>query len=263
VLSQSFPRSLSTYLEHWIPLKEKPDRNNTVGIVIDQLNDKYPSVPTTFEKDEQGNYWAVLKSNKPHQYLGVIAYNKTFDDLKTHWAKEDIELMASKLIVSGMTDSQFSPNQNVTRAQYVTLLTKALALSPIGEIGSGYRDLKPGDWYTHSFLAAASAGIVTGYSDGTYKPNKTISRQEMVAMTIRALEYVKGKQAIDPSILSSFRDENQISDWGRAPIAVAVKSGLVFGHPDGQFAPNDTATRAESVVVLRRLLEYVNFSDTK
>jgi hypothetical protein len=263
MLYESSPKFLSTYLEHWIPLKEQPNKNHTVGIVMDQANDKYPSVPTAFVKDAQGNYWAVLKSNKPHQYLGVITYNKTFKDIKNHWAKEDIEVMASKLIVNGMSDAEFSPNKNVTRAQYVTLLAKALALSPRGELGNGYRDLKPGDWYADSFSAAAAAGIVKGYSDETYKPNKTINREEMITMTIRALEYVKGKQGIDQSTLGSFTDRNQISDWGRAPISLAVKLGLVKGHPDGRFAPLETATRAESGVVIKRLLEHLNFIDTK
>jgi uncharacterized protein (DUF952 family) len=176
-----------------------------------------------------------------------------FKDIQNHWAKEDIDLLASANLVNGMSDSIFAPAQDVTRAQYVTLLSRGLKLSPT-TVGSTFKDVNNRTWYTAPIQAAVDAGIAKGYHDGTFKPHQNITRQELVVMTSRALEYLNGEQEADISVLESFLDHENIANWAKSASAVAIKNGLIQGYSEGQFAPKELANRAQSAVILKRLL---------
>ncbi|MGE5458948.1 MAG: S-layer homology domain-containing protein [Methanobacterium sp.] len=248
----------STYVERWLPLPEFGDEADMVGIVVDLAAQKYQSVPTKFVVDESGHHWAVLKRNGNSTYA-VVKSKRTFADVGNHWAKKDIELLASKLIVKGMNNILFAPDDKVTRAQYLTMLTNALGLKAKSNEQVQFKDISPGDWYASPIKAAVEAGLVSGYPDGRFLPDKEITRLEMVSLTIRALEYVKGKQAINTSVLTVFTDDSKIGSWGRPCASVAVSTGLISGMPDGKFAPDKTATRAQSASIIRRLLEHLDF----
>jgi len=96
-------------------------------------------------------------------------------------------------------------------------------------------------------------GIVQGYSDGTFGPERKMTRAEMAVIIIRAL-------ALPPAADSStrFADDSDIPAWAKPLVASAVELGIVQGRDDNRFAPNDTATRAEAVVLILRLLERSN-----
>lgn len=249
----------SKYVDRWIPLEEKPNESSSVGIVYDPATRSYRPVPTQFFQDEHSQWWAVLKRNGNSAY-SVIQSSVTFPDVQKHWAKPDIELLASKQIVKGISKLQFSPNEKVTRAQFVTLLTQALALSDMKKSShTPFKDVTNTDWYATSITAALDANLTKGYADGSFRPNQTINREQMVVMAISALEYVQGKQAADLSILQGFTDEKTVSPWAKEAVAQAVQARLVKGWPDGTFKPHAVATRAESVVVLKNLLKQLEF----
>lgn len=179
--------------------------------------------------------------------------NAMFLDIQKHWAKGDVELLAQANLVKGISDSMFAPAQDITRAQYVTLLSRGLKLSP-ATIESTFKDVNKSAWYASPIQAAVDAGIAKGYDDGTFKPHQNITREELVVMTARALEYVNGGQEADMLVVESFLDHSKIASWAKSATAIAISNGLIQGYSEGQFAPKELANRAQSAVILKRLL---------
>ncbi|TDA65684.1 MAG: S-layer homology domain-containing protein [Clostridia bacterium] len=187
----------------------------------------------------------------------VMAYDKTFADIQLHWAKKDIELMASRWIARGMTETTFEPEGQVTRAQFAALLTRSLGIAEAKEGQSRFKDVSSGDWFYGAVLAAYEAGLVKGYEDGTFRPNANITREEMATMVARGLAYAGKKVDVTgkvDTLLAKFTDRNQISGWAREAAAVAVQEGIVKGRTATTYVPRANATRAESTVMLKRLL---------
>ncbi len=182
-----------------------------------------------------------------------------FQDVENHWAKDDIVLLASKSIVDGIGNGNFDPEGKVTRAQFAAMLTRALNLSE-GEQKVDFSDIKGDEWFANVVNAAFEAGIIKGYDDGSFKPNEHISRQEVAVMINRSLKVVGQKPEVEDadSLIAKFTDKDKIADWAQKPVATAVQVGIVQGMTDGSFAPTQNCTRAQAVVMIKRLLEKGN-----
>jgi N-acetylmuramoyl-L-alanine amidase len=183
-----------------------------------------------------------------------VRFTKIFSDLADHWAKSDVMLMVDKKVVEGMDDDHFAPDTNVTRAQFATLLTKALNL----QAGTGqnpFEDVTSGSWYEDTVKKAYTAGLINGVADNKFAPMQNITREEMTAMLIRAKAYATGTKVEDMSITGSihFSDAAAVSEWAKKTVALAVDFGFMNGRTDQEFAPQEHASRAEAVVVLKRL----------
>ncbi|MGI6225843.1 MAG: S-layer homology domain-containing protein, partial [Peptococcales bacterium] len=94
----------------------------------------------------------------------VLYYDRTFNDIVGHWAQKDIELMAARHIAAGMTDNQFVPDANITRAQFASLLGRVLGLKEVSVTTSQFADVEPNAWYAGSIQAAYEAGLIAGIS---------------------------------------------------------------------------------------------------
>ncbi|QOT09889.1 S8 family serine peptidase [Paenibacillus sp. JNUCC32] len=164
----------------------------------------------------------TFRINGPGSYAAA-ENNVTFNDIVSHWAKDEIEVAASQHITNGTGAGRFSPNNAVTRAEFATLLDR------IFETGI--------DWETRSKEAGAK---------------HPLTREEMVVMIAEALK-------LDSETASlSFSDTNLISEDARAAVAFAVNEGLVKGVSGNRFAPGETSTRAQVSVIVYRLLDYLN-----
>lgn len=188
----------------------------------------------------------------------VMAFQKTFTDLTGHWAKADVDLMAARHIVKGVTETAFGPDLNVTRAQFAAFLQRSLKLAEDKSAAGRFADVQGGDWFAGAVGAAAKANLIKGYEDGTFRPNQLITRQEVAAMVTRALSYSGKGVAMTPaeveSTLAGFSDTGAIGSWAKEAVAAAVKQGIVYGRTAGLFDPASNATRAEGVVMLKRML---------
>lgn len=175
-----------------------------------------------------------------------------FTDMKDHWAGRDVSILAARGIVSGFPGNLFIPQGKVTRAQFVTMLTKAMGWEPF-DGGKMFADntLIPG-WAREYVAAAALRGVVSGYEDGTFKPSRTVTRSEMASMISRALDL----PAVDVNVTQVFKDKNKIAGWALEPVAKAVAAGILKGDNNGRFNPAGQASRAESAAVIARILEY-------
>lgn len=186
-------------------------------------------------------------------------FTKIFSDLVGHWAKPDIMEMAGKHIVEGMDDDHFAPDTNVTRAQFATLIAKVLDLKD--EAGQNpFDDVPSGSWYEGTVKKAYAAGLVNGISEHEFAPEKNFTREEMTAMLIRAKAHADGTKVEDMQATGAipFGDEAAVSEWAKPFVQLAVDAGLMNGRTDQEFAPQEHASRAEAVVVLKRLLHGVS-----
>ncbi|WP_136606245.1 S-layer homology domain-containing protein [Paenibacillus dokdonensis] len=182
-------------------------------------------------------------------------FMKIFKDIASHWAKDDIMQMVDQKIVEGMDSDRFAPNNNVTRAQFAALITRALDLKD-GDGKNPFTDVKSGAWYEETVKKAYSAGIVSGMTSNTFAPDQSISREEMTVMLMRAKAAAQGVKADDlpGGTSSSFKDSGKISSWAQKSVGFAISTGLMKGRTETTFAPKEHATRAESAVVIKRLL---------
>lgn len=184
--------------------------------------------------------------------LAGFALAAGFSDTRGHWAEEQINKWASSGLAGGYADGTFKPNKEVSRAEFVALTNRAFGIDT-KEAAVSFGDVKPNDWYYKDVVAAKTAGYIGGYTDGTFKPNSPITRQEVASILVRLLDIAPTTEGLE-----NFTDATQISDWSRGNIGVVAQKGLMRGMPDNTFMPLKSITRAEAVVSLDRALGYLS-----
>ncbi|MDN5348333.1 MAG: N-acetylmuramoyl-L-alanine amidase [Clostridia bacterium] len=196
----------------------------------------------------------ILFLTRGFSRYAVLEYEKTFADIKDHWARENIETLASHRVIKGVTPENFEPERAVTRAEFAALLVRALDLVP-GEETKTFSDVAAGAWYADVIAIASSNGLIYGYEDGTFRPKEKISREEMAAMLVRALNGMGVEIKAQPEMLAKFKDAGEIQGWAKTVVSQTVASGLMLGISETEFAPQDEATRAQAATVVYRLRE--------
>ncbi|QLE42146.1 DUF1565 domain-containing protein [Nostoc sp. C052] len=157
------------------------------------------------------------------------------------WAKTYIEALASQSIIAGFPDGSFKPNEPVTRAQFATIVTKALT-PPVKRAGIKFKDVATNFWAYAAIQSAYQSQFVSGYPDGTFKPQQQIPRVQVLVALANGL----GLTANNQNILSFYTDAAQIPNYAIAPVAAATARQLVINYPTAkQLNPNRQATRAE------------------
>ncbi|WP_438351673.1 S-layer homology domain-containing protein [Paenibacillus sp. FA6] len=187
----------------------------------------------------------------------IVEHHQTFNDIGGHWAKSEIELLASKLVIKGMTDTTYKPDNSMTRAEIASLLVRALGLKE--QTTAQFTDVASNQWYAGAVGAAVKAGLVTGVGNELFDPNANITREEMVVMISRALHMADKDVAVDVPLLLKFNDHKKISNWAEEQVSQVLKAGIINGNTVNTFAPKDDVTRAEAAVMLQRFLKYVEF----
>ena len=227
-----------------------------------------------YRRDEAARAWAYVggKVDKLAKLISarlrsfstytVMEYNKTFADLDSHWAKADVELMASRHVAKGMTADLFEPQRQITRAQFAAFLLRALGLGEYRPAKATFTDVSGDRWYYGVVEAAAQAGLVAGYPEGDFKPERPVTREEMAAMVVRAMkaggkEFLLGESESE-QVLAGFTDGSKVSGWARVVAATAAKAGIVAGRAPGQYVPAADATRAEGLVMIKRLMGFLD-----
>jgi hypothetical protein len=227
------------------------------AVVIDPETGELSFVPARFVQKD-GATTVIMKRTGNSAYA-VVSLSKTFADAKGHWAQADIELLASKLLVNGVADNAFAPEQAVTRAEFASLLVRALGLTEQrGEQAFG--DVRASDWYAGAVAAASAAGLIQGYEDGSFRPNAVISREELAVLAMRAFDFAGAKASAEQS-LQQFADANAIGTWALDGVRRAVSEGILNGMTDSAFAPQEQTSRAQAAVMLKRLVVKLGFMD--
>ncbi|MBB3112007.1 hypothetical protein FHS18_004085 [Paenibacillus phyllosphaerae] len=235
---------------------EKP-ASGAIAVRLDPETGEFSFVPTSAFREEDGVWVAELKDRSTGVYL-ILEDPTTFPDVQGHWAADSIELLASMQIIKGKDDNQFDPTGSITRAEFAALLTRILAIG--GETGNAkFGDINGGSWYADDVSAAAQAGIITGYSDGSFRPGAVVTRQEMAVMIMRAAEFI-GVSHAEGAASETFKDQGSIPAWAQQAIQQASALGLVQGNEAGEFSPASQSSRAEAAVMLLRLMQAAQIS---
>lgn len=183
----------------------------------------------------------------------AVAYvSKSFADVQhVLWAKQAVEAMAARDIIKGISEDSFAPAASITRADFITMLVRALGLEGSSTNTATFSDVQPNAHYAQAVAIANELGIASGFEDNTFKPGNSISRQDMMVLTAKALK-AAGKQSTGSGNLASYSDAASISNYAMDSVASLVGSGIVNGK-NGKIAPADTLTRAEAAMILYRI----------
>ena len=199
----------------------------------------------------------VARFETDHFSTYVIADNaKTFIDVPSnHWVAPYVTSMAAKGVISGVTENQFAPSVNVTRAEFAKLIVETLGLPLEDKVT--FADVKPEDWFYSYVGAAAKAGIVVG--DGAkFNPNASITREDMAVMLGRAIIHQGGtlKDAAAKIDLSMYVDGAEVADYAKQSVAAMTSYLFMEGKGNGEMDPKGNARREEAAKVIYMLFNY-------
>ena len=191
----------------------------------------------------------------------VVEKRLLFSDVPIEaWEYEAVRFLNAKNAVSGYEDGTFRSNNNITRAEFVKILITAFGIPTEDETNTEnteiteetaepavFADITESDWYFKHMVKANELGLLKG-SDGKCYPQRYITKQEIAAVILRALDYANKSLRNDTEIFV-FEDSEEIADWALEAVNKLQASGIVKGD-DGRFFPNDNATRAEAAQLL-------------
>ncbi|MBO4954405.1 MAG: S-layer homology domain-containing protein, partial [Clostridia bacterium] len=172
-----------------------------------------------------------------------------FADLNGHWARNYVLPLAQDGIISGKVPGVFDPDAQITRAEFITLVSKLTNLHP--EESAPYADVAANAWFATTVSAAKAYGAIDQNltADGNFYPDKPISREEMTSVIVRLAEEIRGALL---NKKEGFTDAATFASWTNEYIAKAAGEGIVTGNPDGSFNAKGNATRAEAAVIIKR-----------
>ena len=179
-----------------------------------------------------------------------------FTDITGHWAADNILFAASRGLLSGTSDTTFSPDTGMTRGMFVTALGRLAGINPDSYQTGKFTDVKADAYYAPYVNWAAQTGIVEGVTATTFAPDTNINREQMAVI----MKNYAAKLGYDlPQTLKAvtFADNTQISSWAKDAVKSMQQAGILAGKVNNRFDPKGTATRAEVATVLRRFVEIV------
>ncbi len=163
-----------------------------------------------------------------------------------YWAKAQIDKWVDQGLTGGYQDGTFKPGQQISRVEFVALVNRSFNIQGSGN-AAGFNDVNATAWY---YGEVDKASYMAGYQDGTFGPNKSITRQEAAAIIARLMSL----KASGQDVLSAFNDSGKISPWARDAVSAVVENKLMSGYTDGSYKPGSPITRAEAVVTLDRAI---------
>ena len=206
----------------------------------------------------------VLRFTTNHFSTYGIGYKQTntaFKDIADHPAKEDIEFVVSRGLISGTSKSTFIPNTAMTRGMFVTALGRLANVDVSGYTKSSFSDVKSDDSYMGYIEWASKNNILNGVGNNKFAPDQSITREEMAVIMsnyAKAMGYALPK--VHEEII--FADNVKIDTNVKEPVKQMQMTGVISAKNDNHFDPQGSATRAEVSAMLRRFVELAISSDT-
>ena len=166
------------------------------------------------------------------------------------WYKDAIQYAYDNGLMTGVSATEFAPEQTTTRAMIVSILARLEGVTTAE--AAGFADVDDNDWYATAVNWAANVGVVNGYEDNTFQPNTAITREQLAAILMNYAAY-KGEDVSNRADLTSYTD--QPSTWAQEAMQWAVAEGLIFGVTSTELQPQGNATRAQVAAILQRFLD--------
>ena len=180
--------------------------------------------------------------------------NRFFEDVTiADWFYDDVMFVCGRGVMQGVSDTRFGPHLTATRAMMATILWR-MEGSPAPTAEARFTDVRSGQWYSEAVAWTAQSGVYTGYADGSFRPNDSITREQLAAILYRYAKYkgVDVSVGEDTNILS-YADAAEISDYAFPAMQWACGAGVMQGS-NGNLLPRGRATRAQIAAMLHRYL---------
>ncbi|WP_058300607.1 S-layer homology domain-containing protein [Gorillibacterium timonense] len=172
-----------------------------------------------------------------------------FADIQGHWAEETIDTFNKLQIIKGYPDGTYRPNSLITRAEFAVILNRVFNIQAGSNASVVLKDI--GDnWAKEAIENLVAARVIKGYEDGTFKPDQTITREEMVIMLSRVVNL---NNLAKDTTKGNFHDLN--GSYAASEIKAEAQAGIVSGKGDGRFDPKSNATRAEALQIILNVLK--------
>lgn len=168
------------------------------------------------------------------------------------WYKDAVQYVYDRGMMTGMTQENFGPDAPASRGMLVTILYRMEEGPEAGQ--AGFSDVAGTAYYAQPVAWAVEKGLVTGYGDGSFRPNEQITREQLAAILYRYAG-LKGFDTAKGEKDAGFQDGAVIQRYAREAVEWAASIGLVNGYRDGSFRPGGTATRAEVAAMLMRFCQ--------
>lgn len=249
--------------ERAISLKKIIDESSRTGAIGD------PTYKELCKKFEHAQFVEILFRNSDNQLTDfeIFALNRKLDnlsldlkramvvspkgvavpvasDVRGHWAEEYIKELCSRGTIGGFPNGTFKPDAAITRAQFAAIAVKALNLSsPTTSTAKfKFKDVSDKYWAVGAIGQVNGAGLVTGFPDGTFRPEDQITRAQALVVFAKALRNVPPNS----ESLADYKDRGEVPSWAVPSIAKAASANIIVSYPDCDLIkPNDQATRAE------------------
>lgn len=202
-------------------------------------------------------------------YIRVKGDPNDYIDIENHWANQSISYVIKEGYFKGINSTEFMPEQNMSRAMLVTVLwrltgdnlTYTKVSDGVTKIIPNYVnmfwDMEDDAWYTNYVSWANKNEIIDGYSKREFRPDESITREQLSVVLYNYLKNYKLVRSFDNLKVNEptvFTDDALISDWAKDKVSIIQQIGLMQGRADGSFDPKATVTRAEIAVIIERLV---------
>ncbi len=182
----------------------------------------------------------------------AYAWTNPFTDvLESAWYFDGVKYVNIRGVMLGMSDTEFSPNTVLTRAQFVTILHRLEGTPDKGN--ATFKDVVAGSWYDKAVAWAASEGIVNGISATQFDPNGKITNEQMATIIWRYADS-KGVDVTTTGELS-YTDKKQVADWATGAVLWMKEQGIMIGNADSTFGPQTASTRGQAADVFAKYMK--------
>ncbi|MFX3636769.1 MAG: S-layer homology domain-containing protein [Candidatus Pristimantibacillus sp.] len=166
------------------------------------------------------------------------------------WYADAVAYTANHDLMSGTSETTFSPNASISRAMVATVLWRMDGSRSVNDAIS-FEDVAPGTWYSDAIRWASSAEILEGYNSQTFGTHDPVTREQIAALVFRYEMYKNGIPTFNETL--GFSDSNQVGDWATDAVAWVKQNHFINGKPGNLFDPKGTTTRADFATVLMNL----------
>lgn len=207
-----------------------------------------------------GVWYAMIRSYSNSVY--AVAENAvSFGDVAAHWGKPFIELAASKGLVEGVGGGKYAPSKTLTRAEFTSMLVRALGRGSAAGGEAPYSDVSSGAWYYGAVKTARELGLIAFASGNSFKPDQPITREEMASMLAGVIKLEKLPMTKEFVSLDHYNDIAQVNNAYLEDVRLMVKLNIMTGTSASTFDPQGVSTRAQAAVVYIRMLQALGFID--
>lgn len=226
---------------------------------IDNMNEDKLGV---YYLNEEMNKWIFLggELDTQNQQLTFITNHltkfavfenpnfKEFKDLKNHWVYNYIKRLIGLNVLNGYGDNTFRPERYVSRSEFSKMIVLALNFNVYDDDLKFNDSDEIQDWAIQFISTACKNGILKGYDDGSFKPNKTMTRSELAVALGRVLNEDSDYEELQ------YYDADDIPGWAKDAIIICTNKGILNGYEDNTIRPNNPVTRAEAAKMIYKLL---------